>query len=449
MSHVFISYRRDDSAATCGRIYDRLVSHFGREAIFIDVDNIPLGVNFEQYIAGAMQQCSVLLAVIGSRWLDVTDASGQPRIQDPNDVVRLEIEAALHRHIPVIPVLVQGAQIPPSDRLPESLQSLRMQNGLPVRDDRDFDNDIRHLVSSLESWIPRRPNPGPAPQAPLTGQQPFAQPVRPPMGNLQQPVMGQPQPMGPTSFGQPFAAPPAGPAGMGAPAGQLGRQPAPSIPVNINSPVTPTIPVAPSGAGWGQAAPPAPPPQPVAPQPMPIQPANQPFMPAQQKKTNVGLIAGIVGGVLVLVCVGSLVLIAAIGAASGGTTSTPTATTGSTGGGGAAIWTVEMQQANTSTTYNGYSANAGHYFVLAQMVVENSTTAPQIFRSDYFSLKDSTGQIYSESQASNPGQAVSIDPGQTATLTFSYLVPDSECQFKLYFIPPDQSSQKTWDITAC
>jgi hypothetical protein len=155
------------------------------------------------------------------------------------------------------------------------------------------------------------------------------------------------------------------------------------------------------------------------------------------------LIIGIVAGVLVLVCVGSLILIAALGSTPTTTDNSPTATTAA-----ASVWNVELQQVTKNTTYSGYTANPGYYFVLPQMVVENQSSAAQIFRSDFFSLKDSTGQIYSESEASNPGQSVSIDPGQTATLTFSYVVPNSQCQFTLYFIP-DQGSQKTWTINGC
>ena len=107
---IFISYRRQDSGDVTGRIYDRLVQQFGREAIFKDVDSIPLGVDFRISLGDAVGQCNLLLAVIGRRWLSIQNESGARRLDDPRDFVRIEIEAALQRDIPVIPLLVQGSR---------------------------------------------------------------------------------------------------------------------------------------------------------------------------------------------------------------------------------------------------------------------------------------------------------------------------------------------------
>ena len=104
MSKLFISYRRDDSADVTGRLHDRLNSHFGEGTIFLDTDNIPFGMDFRTCIGDAVNQCDVLLAVIGDRWLDANYADGPEqgsrRLDDPRDFVRIEIEAALTRGIP-------------------------------------------------------------------------------------------------------------------------------------------------------------------------------------------------------------------------------------------------------------------------------------------------------------------------------------------------------------
>jgi hypothetical protein len=105
---IFMSYRRDDSADVAGRIYDRLADKFGRDNVFKDVDSIPLGVNFKTHIEAVVQQCVVELVVIGQDWLDIMDAEGNRRLDDPRDFVRLEIESALARNIPIIPLLVMG-----------------------------------------------------------------------------------------------------------------------------------------------------------------------------------------------------------------------------------------------------------------------------------------------------------------------------------------------------
>jgi hypothetical protein len=104
MSKIFLSYRRQDSAGITGRISDRLRVHFGNDAVFMDIDNIPFGVDFREHIAAEVGQCDVALAVIGPRWSGKTKASR--RIDDPKDFVRIEIESALQRGIPVIPVLI-------------------------------------------------------------------------------------------------------------------------------------------------------------------------------------------------------------------------------------------------------------------------------------------------------------------------------------------------------
>lgn len=93
--HIFISYRRADSPDIVGRIYDRLVQEFGRNTIFKDVDSIPLGIDFKGYLHQTLSECNVLLAVIGDRWIDAVDDSGNKRLEDPNDFVRIEIESAL------------------------------------------------------------------------------------------------------------------------------------------------------------------------------------------------------------------------------------------------------------------------------------------------------------------------------------------------------------------
>src|SRR5215469_5891093 len=115
MAGIFISYRREDSADICGRIYDHLVARYGKASVFKDVDNIPYGANFPTYIQDKMRECGVCLAVIGPRWLTSATATGSRRLDDPSDFVRIEIERALALGLVVIPVLVYGATLPPAE----------------------------------------------------------------------------------------------------------------------------------------------------------------------------------------------------------------------------------------------------------------------------------------------------------------------------------------------
>jgi hypothetical protein len=151
--HIFISYRRSDSADIVGRVYDRLVQEFGRDTIFKDVDSIPLGIDFKGYLDRTVSECNVLLAIIGDHWLDAIDADGKKRLEDRNDFVRIEIESALEQGIAVIPLLVRGAQMPEEEDLPAGLKKLVYRNGIPIRPDPDFHRDMDRLISALEEYI--------------------------------------------------------------------------------------------------------------------------------------------------------------------------------------------------------------------------------------------------------------------------------------------------------
>jgi len=95
MSRIFISYRRDDSAAYAGRLYDRLSHHFGKDQIFMDIDHIEPGEDFVEVIKQKVGTCNVLIVLISRNWLNAVDEGGTRRLEDPEDFVRLEITAAL------------------------------------------------------------------------------------------------------------------------------------------------------------------------------------------------------------------------------------------------------------------------------------------------------------------------------------------------------------------
>jgi hypothetical protein len=152
-TQVFISYRRSDSADISGRIYDRLVAKFGRKAIFKDVDSIPLGIDFKAHLDQQVGKCTVQLVIIGDRWLDASLSGGKKRLDDPADFVRIEIESALERDIPVIPLLVRGASMPSEESLPHSLRQLVFRNGIPIRSDPDFHRDMDRLIAGLEKYV--------------------------------------------------------------------------------------------------------------------------------------------------------------------------------------------------------------------------------------------------------------------------------------------------------
>ena len=147
---VFISYRRSDSNDVTGRIYDFLSHHFGPDVVFKDVDSIPLGVDFRAHLKQTVGRSHALVAVIGPTWLNVL----QERLNQASvDWVRAEIETALERGIPVIPVLVGGANLPSAEALPEGLQDLAYRNATLARPDPDFKPDMSRLIQGLEKIL--------------------------------------------------------------------------------------------------------------------------------------------------------------------------------------------------------------------------------------------------------------------------------------------------------
>ena len=149
---VFISYRRDDSAGHAGRVHDRLEREFGRDLLFMDVDAIPLGINFVKVLGEEVAKCDVLLAVIGPNWLNARDEDGNRRLDNPHDFVRVEIGAALQRNIPVIPILLDGTKVPKANQLPKELEDLSLRNGLDIRHV-SFHNDVDRLIRGLKGQL--------------------------------------------------------------------------------------------------------------------------------------------------------------------------------------------------------------------------------------------------------------------------------------------------------
>ena len=150
MAGIFISYRRDDSEGQAGRLFEGLKTRFGEDRVFIDVDDIEPGGDFRRIIDEHVNSCDVLLALIGRNWLHAADKDGRRRLDSPEDLVRLEIAAALRRDITVIPVLVQGAAMPSKEELPPDLQALAWRNAAELRHTR-WEADLAELAATLQS----------------------------------------------------------------------------------------------------------------------------------------------------------------------------------------------------------------------------------------------------------------------------------------------------------
>jgi hypothetical protein len=155
---IFINYRRDDSPGTAGRVRDRLADEFGPNNLFMDIDNIPAGVDFAGYLNSQVAMCDAFLAIIGPNWLNAKDENGHRRLDNPDDFVSVEIAAALGRDIRVIPVTIDGARLPKADELPDPLkplvrrQAVELRNAHFYRDAQELTEKVRDALKIDRAW---------------------------------------------------------------------------------------------------------------------------------------------------------------------------------------------------------------------------------------------------------------------------------------------------------
>jgi len=142
---VFISYRREDTAPAAGRVYDRLCRLISKSNVFFDVSTISGGEIYDRKIMSEIERSEAVLVFIGKSWLM---SNGRMRLQEPDDYVRAEVRAALGRPILVLPVLVDGVQMPLPDQLPDDIRALSTRNALSLRHE-SFDDDTENIVAAV------------------------------------------------------------------------------------------------------------------------------------------------------------------------------------------------------------------------------------------------------------------------------------------------------------
>jgi hypothetical protein len=155
---IFVCYRRSDAHPT-DRIFARLCTAFGKDRVFRDINSIPPAAqDFAAEITQQLQGAKAVLAVIGSNWLGASAEAESRRLADPDDYVRTEIQIALKRQIPIVPILLDDARIPNARMLPDVLRPIAMRQASRVRADPDFDSDINRLLETLNTIVSGRKN---------------------------------------------------------------------------------------------------------------------------------------------------------------------------------------------------------------------------------------------------------------------------------------------------
>jgi hypothetical protein len=139
-----------------GRICDQLKARFGNDSVYMDIDSIPPGIDFRDHIYAALDQADVLLVIVGPKWLG-TRRGGRHRITEDHDLVRAEVETALKRKIPVVPILVDGAVMPESASLPDSIKTFTRRNAAAVDSGVDFHQHMERLVHAIGPFVGAEP----------------------------------------------------------------------------------------------------------------------------------------------------------------------------------------------------------------------------------------------------------------------------------------------------
>lgn len=160
-SKIFINYRRDDDPGFTDRLQECLAESFSADQLFMDIDSIEPGLDFRRVLEEQVKSCDVFLAVIGPRWLEARDAEGNRRLDDPDDYVRMEIELALKLEKRVIPVLVNKADMPSVDELPDSLKALAARHAVQLARGTRFKDDARALARTITKALDKHVPPPP------------------------------------------------------------------------------------------------------------------------------------------------------------------------------------------------------------------------------------------------------------------------------------------------
>lgn len=162
---IFINYRRSDTITICDLLDSDLRRIFGQKSVFRDVKTVGGGTHFPSQIQEAIARCKIGVVLIGDRWLDATDENNNRRLEDVHDYVRTEIEALLERYrrdrVPVLPILVQNAQIPAAEKLPASLQLLVEMDALRLRPEPEYNGTLQLIVQAIAHYVPFAVRPKP------------------------------------------------------------------------------------------------------------------------------------------------------------------------------------------------------------------------------------------------------------------------------------------------
>ncbi|MEM9671817.1 MAG: toll/interleukin-1 receptor domain-containing protein [Bacteroidota bacterium] len=161
MPKIFVSYRRDDEPTVTGRLIDYLRTFYGEGNILHDIDSIPKGIDYKEFIEKSMQEIDLMLVIIGEKWINMKSKKNNIKLFEEDDIVRTEIIEAKTKKRKILPVLVGNAQMPDKHSLPSDLKFLSTINACRLREDPDFRQDAKNLKSDIKKLLNIRQRPLP------------------------------------------------------------------------------------------------------------------------------------------------------------------------------------------------------------------------------------------------------------------------------------------------
>ncbi|MEM7058575.1 MAG: TIR domain-containing protein [Pseudomonadota bacterium] len=155
MATIFINYRRQDSRGTTFALREKLLKYFKHNELFLDIEGLGGGEDFVNALANTVSLADVMVVVIGAEWLEARDDDGNLRLHQDDDFVRIEIASAIAQDKKILPVLLEGTEMPSADDLPDDLKELARRNAAELRLNR-IDDDARAIAQTLKKLVPSK-----------------------------------------------------------------------------------------------------------------------------------------------------------------------------------------------------------------------------------------------------------------------------------------------------
>lgn len=155
MATIFINYRRQDSRGTTFALREKLLKYFDDKEVFMDIEGLDAGEDFVDGLAKTVSLADVMIVMIGRDWLNIRDSEGNQRLFKDDDFVRIEIASAISQGKKILPVLLEGTQMPDAADLPDDMKDLARRNAVDLRLNR-IEDDARVIAEALRKLVPSK-----------------------------------------------------------------------------------------------------------------------------------------------------------------------------------------------------------------------------------------------------------------------------------------------------